>query len=932
MRNKLETKKGPNRQSTKLEIESKSVDDYKVPDLPIKNIQEIYKRSGLLRSQSDSDVAPIIENNGARYESINIRPTTSKVENTHAEKIRVRNSANLSTEECKSSVTSTSDLHKSQSQPEIPKRELSGIDSKNSNLSQNSHISEGTLIKVGSIDLEKVASSISSTEEKLTPDSENKSQSVISKKLSHIQLNNRELNDDIHNLENDLRELSEMMLNFSKKSSDQNSISMDSTRKTSKAIDDSLSKNLLKPLDESKHDIEGDTIVTDLQMRVEETLSNGIPDTDNISESIEELYSEIKSKDDRVEQHSHVPESSEKSIETEELHRMSKSLQTINEGDYKTDTCSILEIISTTVEKAGEEKSNELDHQAETSFKLLSNDSESHLVIENDDKKMPARSTDTSLQNQSDPTDNYREEAVHTSTNEYGIQDSSKYELDVSLTPEKLQNIAHAKESRIEALPIVTESTGSHSFHYKLDENERESFERETQNIYVAEDDERNSISDVEDSTIFAPEGESTNLLETFVLKLDNSSDIGMGICSEEFNDILEIIERETKNDDKIENAFQEKDSPADKSKVDDYNDGTHHKRIDGENTTSQEVTTDSENISNGAKHDANSVGVNYDVLNVKDEAVDTLIQLDSLIKLNETFEQAKVLGDDGNSSDGEQMNNLIEVVENKLDMWQQSNVSKENKIWADKPKTHVTVFLDKTLQVIRDPEYEDISEESLEVSDIFNSTNPAFHKHSKKSTTVPEKYIIKSESNEVLRILDEISNKSNKFDHDHHEMQNNRKESPMEPNLIHESISNENVSPSSIESSRWKLEGSSEEVSEEFSGDLKHEVAPNKSSIVEEDDKQNVNVDSEKLTGLDNEHKRDVNLDVKKDSCLDIDIFNKNPVDNNSLLLDAKTKDATAEFRTTPMGVSSEKDIETMIKKLKGIYGFKFKMNIFIN
>ncbi|CAK9810682.1 Centrosome-associated protein 350, partial [Anthophora quadrimaculata] len=56
MRKKLELKKGASRDSDKLAIESRSLADFKVPEIPLKKIQDIFKNSDLLRSRSESDL------------------------------------------------------------------------------------------------------------------------------------------------------------------------------------------------------------------------------------------------------------------------------------------------------------------------------------------------------------------------------------------------------------------------------------------------------------------------------------------------------------------------------------------------------------------------------------------------------------------------------------------------------------------------------------------------------------------------------------------------------------------------------------------------------------------------------------------------------------------------------------------------------------
>ena len=56
MRKKLESKKGFSKDSDRLAIESKSLADFKIPEIPLKKLQDMFKCSDLLRSRSESDL------------------------------------------------------------------------------------------------------------------------------------------------------------------------------------------------------------------------------------------------------------------------------------------------------------------------------------------------------------------------------------------------------------------------------------------------------------------------------------------------------------------------------------------------------------------------------------------------------------------------------------------------------------------------------------------------------------------------------------------------------------------------------------------------------------------------------------------------------------------------------------------------------------
>lgn len=103
MRKKLESKKGTSKDSDKLAIESKSLADFKVPEIPLKRIQDIFKNSDLLRSRSESDLLctkkPIAEHikntNLLRDESIEIEYNKNNSEKVTTSFRSVRSSEQL---------------------------------------------------------------------------------------------------------------------------------------------------------------------------------------------------------------------------------------------------------------------------------------------------------------------------------------------------------------------------------------------------------------------------------------------------------------------------------------------------------------------------------------------------------------------------------------------------------------------------------------------------------------------------------------------------------------------------------------------------------------------------------------------------------------------------------------------------------------------
>lgn len=75
MRKKLETKRGAlfnDSSSEKLAIESRSLTDFKIPEIPIKRIKEIYKNSDLLKSRSESELRSLTSESNRQKEFENV--------------------------------------------------------------------------------------------------------------------------------------------------------------------------------------------------------------------------------------------------------------------------------------------------------------------------------------------------------------------------------------------------------------------------------------------------------------------------------------------------------------------------------------------------------------------------------------------------------------------------------------------------------------------------------------------------------------------------------------------------------------------------------------------------------------------------------------------------------------------------------------------
>lgn len=344
-------------------------------------------------------------------------------------------------------------------------------------------------------------------------------------------------------------------------------------------------------------------------------------------------------------------------------------------------------------------------------------------------------------------------------------------------------------------------------------------------------------------------------------------------------------------------------------------------------------------------------------------------------------------------SSDGEQLDNLVEVAESGLDTVEKFVASSQEspepmvdrvlsvlteeaeqetadetiKESNDAPVTDAETIdaLNKTFDILKDPEYEDISEESLEVSEILDK-----HDDSRAGTTrkprasLPETYRATQKSEEVLRILEEISQKSTS-ESTSDESQKNKEDATSARSVTeeisellgvevsagdddHSSRSNrltrdeaEEESCEDDESRARLLErveaqkrsmrtsddaGLSEEKStvplrsEERDADEKpsgmmYELRERVSQLQEQDGSSESSEAGDTPRGV-----SEIEMDSPRDfndSRLDIDVL------DDDLLSGTKTTgqgDGKNNFHSAPIVATSEKDIEAMIDKLKGI------------
>ncbi|XP_012527391.1 centrosome-associated protein 350 isoform X2 [Monomorium pharaonis] len=348
-------------------------------------------------------------------------------------------------------------------------------------------------------------------------------------------------------------------------------------------------------------------------------------------------------------------------------------------------------------------------------------------------------------------------------------------------------------------------------------------------------------------------------------------------------------------------------------------------------------------------------------------------------IKIKECLESIP----EQDSSDGEQLDNLVEVAMSGLDTVEKAVASSR-----DSPKSEVddavlttrtkqskeettvdtaensnkvaiseaSVNINKTFDILKDPEYEDISEESLEVSEILDRDDiPKTGVARKSSADLPERYQITQKSEDILRILDEISQKSS-FDSASNSQDNER--SARSASSATEEISKvsaTNDSPCENRKTTNKVDEESYEMNETTKGrflegaklqsigtsdvdDLskKGKVVPlnldedDKSSRIIEELRERVSQLQEQNGSSESSEAGDTPRGVSEiemdsprdfnDSRLDIDIL------DDDLLSGTKATnqsiDMETNFHSPSIVTTSEKDIETMIHELKASLG----------
>ncbi|XP_076749329.1 uncharacterized protein LOC143422511 isoform X2 [Xylocopa sonorina] len=327
-------------------------------------------------------------------------------------------------------------------------------------------------------------------------------------------------------------------------------------------------------------------------------------------------------------------------------------------------------------------------------------------------------------------------------------------------------------------------------------------------------------------------------------------------------------------------------------------------------------------------------------------------------------------------SSDGEQLDNLIEVAESGLDVIEKEtkcsidSATEAESLSHDKTDTQAVEIqeigirnetdlatsvsvndvktakdvevavndvslhtINKTFDVLKDPEYEDISEESLEVSEIFDKSERQRSAAVQKSSSIPERYEAVQKSEEVLKILDGITQRSysstetetDRFQSNKHSSEDSEKpraEISDKDSVVPINLDNKVVEDTSKEDEQSPADNFEYQKSKTVTPEVENQSIQTVISPIEAEEKgkQEQDVLSESSEGRDTpKGVSEIEMDSPRDlndSRLDIDALNDDLL--NGTAAENQSADSKDTFHATPIVATSEKDIEVMIDKLK--------------
>ncbi|XP_012229219.2 LOW QUALITY PROTEIN: fap1 adhesin [Linepithema humile] len=1096
MRKKLETKKGI-KETDKLAIEPKSLADFKVPEIPLKRIQDIYKSSDLLRSRSESDllatknqqkdllkiVTPIAYDNKRERDTLQKSAKSTDIKSTSATRLKSITDINHSSQTILDEYTEAYDKIPTVTSVSLASHSaLSGkhalsiekqIDVKQSSVSRDAENSEKNLSTVRSeLEVPTISdASIKSTDNRpisktdqskiLTIQSEMQedvgySKSIPSKsnysvenitritdsniltysrKLDYLQLNNKNLSEDISSIENDIKALSEIMSRLSNESNEKSKADNDE-RNTSQDISEIISKSVFSDKISNIANDEKQAISHEKEINTD-SLSGSANDRKSKSPNDSSRGSYVSDKINN-EVSATIPE--EASILSNsariEIDYEAKSKEIMNEIEKSIISEHIKETLddyNTSLENENEELLNELISELDVKSisEILSKVSESRRSLD------LATNVTTEIVSDAKKDRNVAEileaEAITDAKPLKNFdEDIQTPALDETVNSVALASKADRNQSHTISAGNISQDkddwTTSDSFEVPQDEistGDREEFEKSQSRL----DDSSSNFLE-KDVSAFIPKGESTKV-EMHNVTIDNTLVESHTKTNDELDDILDIISRENNQEKNIFNNENEKrdvlsdsmaellDKVKDFAENDEKIEDNHFGEIlqaAGESddkpvvNINLRVEIDNEESPRETVSEAQEIIITeLDSESIEDNVLSEL-EIDAKIELAEEEEPAatsnvnegrdyyvveetdmpveikecleSILEQD--SSDGEQLDNLVEVAESGLDTVEklvapsrdspdliidnatpvQSEEAKESADGTVEQNDEIVITsapiianLNKTFEIFKDPEYEDISEESLEVSEILDKNDLSKAGVAKKSASLPEKYQAVQKSVEVLRILDEISQKSSPDSISNSQKSEKDARSAQSPTeeiseLLGAEVSAEDDSSSPEmnritkdkrdESGNRSLEGAELHDRVEAGGvDLSEEKSPVPLRLDEHnrDDKpsqiiyelrervsqlQEQDVSSESSEAGDTPRGvSEIEMDSPRDfndSRLDMDIL------DDDLLSGTKSAnqsvDVKSNFHSASIVATSEKDIEAMIDKIKASLG----------
>ncbi|XP_043480307.1 centrosome-associated protein 350-like isoform X2 [Leptopilina heterotoma] len=738
MRKTLETKKESMKNCEKMPIESKSVSDFRVPKIPIKKIHDICKSSDLLpQPESEEDIqdkiaqsTKLLRNrlNDHEITKHSNFPISNELNQRTLEEIENLKSFNEDTNKsCQSrsefnSSSRRSNQHLDHSKNHSHLQVTNSSESKNNshNIVEKSTTKENQLSNTEKDKyLDSVAYSIEN--EIPTNSSENISLS-FSKKLDSLGANGKNLNDDISVLESDLKTLSEMMLQISSKKSINKLTTLNQSENTCSQKQSfqepnfELNKNLSVSL-LTKTDVIDDA---DSINEVDDIISND----DKIDESFEDKLSK---KIDFKAKSKEILNEIEKSIICDHMKTLEiQAHQTFEEGldnlqkkskilssdllSLEDDTKSISEILSETAESksVSENTSAMYDNEISKFLKEHSNNSENKFIENNETLIF------NKLQNTSENLENLpRSQCVKNNGNCQEIQEKSNTEEYTAILENSEENKLSEKstkttyESKVSS-PEFSDVESCVDFIKEKDSPIFDSLEfsspfRDEQIIPSREIEKSQSeeeIPNVEDQSKSVEKIESDSLLN-FGDKLINVEKITSNSEKEVISEILnsnETVSTNGSNDLELNSEQNLEQSPNDETWFIEKNSDilSSTKKDEFSPSIPMKSNLSSNRILDTTQTAKSSLLTNIPLPEVEDDMGESIqklfspkisvtvepqiLQVNNILTNDFEIREYSESTEEQYSSEGEQLDNLVEIAEGKLETLEKSHENSSSK------------------------------------------------------------------------------------------------------------------------------------------------------------------------------------------------------------------------------------------------------------